>query len=41
MNMDLFISGRRVSYTLDSMREQPTPKPGLGNTHGVQSVRKQ
>lgn len=38
--MDLFISGRGISYTLDSIRDQPTPKQGLGKTHGVQSVRK-
>lgn len=39
--MDLFMSGRGISYTLEGMREQPNPKQGLGNTHGVQSVRKQ
>lgn len=39
--MDLFMSGRGIHYTLDGMREQPTPKQGLGHIHGVQSVRKQ
>lgn len=32
-----YVEGECASYTLDSMREQPTTKQGVGKIHGVQS----